>query len=87
VVHLVGSALEALQIIAQGARNRLFNRCGFLGHKIFSGMPLESARFAIVEGIARAVNHTAVLMCPIVASREVPYGAQASGALGFLQSS
>jgi hypothetical protein len=76
VVHLLSSALKAFQIVAQGTRNRLFNRCGFLGHKVFPGMPLGSARFVILEGCWRGVNHTAVPMCPIVASREVPNGAQ-----------
>jgi hypothetical protein len=41
MVHFLGSALEALKVIAQGARDSLFDGCGFLWHTFFRGKVLE----------------------------------------------
>ena len=81
MVHLFRGALEALEVVTQGARNRLFNRCRFLGHKSFRANLWGSARFLILEGGRAGVNGSEVPMCPIVASREVPDGAQLPGGL------
>jgi hypothetical protein len=45
MVHLVCGTLQALEVIAEGARDGLFNGCGFLCHTYLTGLLAEKAPF------------------------------------------
>ena len=68
-MKLLGGALNALEILAERARNGLVNgtgRVGVLWHANIDGFSGEIARFVILEARCLGVNHLRVLLCPEV---------------------
>ncbi len=68
-MELVGGALNALEILAEGARDGLVDsagRVGVLWHANIDGFSREIARFVILEARCRGVNHRRVPLCPEV---------------------
>jgi hypothetical protein len=68
-MKLLGGALNALEILAERARDGLVNGAGRVGvvwHADIDGFSREIARFVILEGRWVGVNHPRVLLCPEV---------------------
>ena len=68
-MKLVGGALNALEILAERARNGLVDgagRVGVLWHANIDGFSGEIARFVILEARCLGVNHLRVPLCPEV---------------------
>jgi hypothetical protein len=68
-MKLLGGALNALEILAERARDGLVNgawRVGVVWHADIDGFSREIARFVILEGRWMGVNHRSVLLCPEV---------------------
>ena len=68
-MKLVGRALNALEVLAECARNGLVDSAGRVGvvwHANSDGFSREIARFAILEARCRRVNHLRVPLCPEV---------------------
>ena len=68
-MKLVGSALNALEIFAERARDGLIHSAGRVGvvwHAGIDGFSREIARFVILEGRCWGVNHLRVALCPEV---------------------
>jgi hypothetical protein len=68
-MQLLGGALDALEILAERARDGLVDgagRVGVLWHANIDGFSDEIARFAILEAGCLRVNHLRVPLCPEV---------------------
>ena len=68
-MKLVGGALNALEILAERARDGLVDsagRVGVLWHANIDGFSCEIARFVILEARCLGVNHQRVALCPEV---------------------
>ena len=69
MMKLLGSALNALEILAKRARYSLVDgarRVGFVWHADIDGFSQEIARFVILEVRSVGVNHPGVPVCPEV---------------------
>src|SRR5258706_13341940 len=65
-MELVGGALNALEILAEGARDGLVDsagRVGVLWHANIEGFSCEIARFVILEAGCLGVNRAGVALC------------------------
>ncbi len=68
-MKLLGGALDALEILAESARDGHVygaGRVGVVWHAGSSGFSREIARFVILEARWVGVNHRSVLLCPEV---------------------
>ena len=68
-MKLVGGALNALEILAERARDGLVDSAGRVGvvwHADVCGLLREIARFVILEARCLGVNHQRVALCPEV---------------------
>ena len=63
LLQLHAGALNALEIIAKGAGNGLFDRVGFWWHTCFEGFLPQFPRFAILGGRERGVNARWLWVC------------------------
>jgi hypothetical protein len=65
-MQFVGSALDALKILAECARDGLVDRVGRIGvvwHADIDGFSREITRLVILEARCLGVNHAGVALC------------------------